>query len=84
MEDNKLTIGFTLDDEFENHFSQTSKLEVFRDLGETEVDTIGTQLNVFLKQCGYIRKNDNIFMEDLTDSEYDAIADFLDDLRKGN
>lgn len=84
MEDNKLTIGFTLDDEFGNHFSQTSKLEVFRDLGETEVDTIGTQLNVFLKQCGYIRKNDNIFMEDLTDSEYDAIADFLDDLRKGN
>lgn len=54
MEDNKLTIGFTLDDEFGNHFSQTFKLEVFRDLGETEVDTIGTQLNVFLKQCGYI------------------------------
>lgn len=77
----QITIGFTLEDRCGNVFSQSSTVEVFDELGDTELDTIGTQFNTFLKQCGYTRYNDNILMEDLSDDEYDAIIDYLDDLR---
>ena len=80
--DNKLTIGFHLVHEFNDRFSQESSVEVFSDLGETELDVIGKQFNIFLKQCGYVRYNDNIFMEDITDEEYEALSDFLDELRE--
>lgn len=78
---NQITIGFSLEDRCGNLYSQSSTVEVFEDLGETELDVIGTQLNTFLKQCGYTRYNDNILMEDLSDDEYDAVVDYLDDLR---
>lgn len=68
--DNKLTIGFHLVNEFNDRFSQESSVEVFSDLGETELDVIGKQFNIFL------------FMEDITDEEYEALSDFLDELRE--
>lgn len=80
--ENKLTIGFHLVDEFNNRYSQESSVEVFTDLGETDLDVIGKQLNIFLKQCGYVRYNDNVFMEDITDEEYEALADYLEELRE--
>lgn len=81
-DDSKITIKFELTDESENHFVQETTIEVFTSLGETDIDVVGAQLNIFLKQCGYIRENDNIFMEDITDEEYDALADYLSELRK--
>lgn len=48
------------------------------------IDVIGEQLNVFLKQCGYARKNDYILMKDLTEKEYYKLADYLDELRNGD
>lgn len=78
----EIEIGFHLIDENANEFSQKSSMEVFTDLGDTVLDAIGRQLNNFLKQCGYIRPNEHIFMEDLTDDEYDAITDFLADYRE--
>ena len=80
--DNKITIGFRLEDEFGNKYSQESTFEVFTSLGDRDIDMIGGQLNCFLKQCGYIRRNDNIFMEDITDEEYEALADYLMELRE--
>lgn len=79
--ENKVTVGFTFTDELGNHYSQESKFEVFSDMGENEIDLIGERLNVFLKQIGYIRKNDLIFMEDVTPDEFEALSDFLDDYR---
>ncbi len=79
--ENKVTVGFTFTNEFGDHYSQESKFEVFLDMGENEIDRIGEQLNVFLKQIGYIRKNDLIFMEDVTPEEFEALSDFLDDYR---
>lgn len=52
-------------------------------MAKTDLDVIGRQFNIFLNQCGYVRHNDNIFMEDITDEEYEAIADFLEELREG-
>jgi len=81
MEDSMITIKFELTDEHNEHYEASSTFQVFHSLGESEVDCIGMKLNVFLRQAGYLRRNDNIFMEDVTDEEYDAIADFLDGYR---
>lgn len=83
MEDNKITIRFELTDEFKNHYAAESTAEVFESFGETKLDMIGDQLNIFLRQCGYIRKNDCIFMEDITEEEYDALTLYLNELRQG-
>lgn len=80
--DNKITIGFYLKDMGGNEYEQKSTLEVFYDLGENDLEVIGRQFNSFLKQCTYVRQNDNIFMADITDEEYDALADYLSDLRE--
>lgn len=79
---NKLTIGFDFENEFGDKFSATTTAQVFNDLGETDIDFIGNQLNIFLKQCGYARKHDNIFMEDVTDEEWAALTDYLEELRR--
>lgn len=81
MDTNKITIGFHYVNEFGDSYDSTSTLEVFTDLGDTELGVIGEQLNVFLSQIGYIRKGNNILMEDLDDDEYVAVTDFLDDYR---
>ena len=81
MEDPKIKIGFSFEDEFGNSYEAASKVEVFESLGETELSAIGERLNIFLKQIGFVRKNDNIFMEDLTDDEFEAISDYLHELR---
>lgn len=79
MEDNKLTIGFNLMDEFGNEYSAKSRENP---CDEDDLEFIGRQLNTFLSQCGYYRKNQLIFMESVNDDEYEAIADFLADYRK--
>ena len=78
----EIEIGFHLIDECANEFSQKSSFEVHTDLGDTVLDSIGRQFNNFLRQCGYIRHNENIFMKDLTDDEHEALSDFLCDYRQ--
>ena len=79
---NKFRIRFELIDEFGNEYINDSKVSVCYECGEKEIDVIGEQFNVFLKQCGYVRHNDYIFMEDITEEEYNALAIYLDELRK--
>lgn len=82
MNDNsKLTIGFHCTTLEGFTYDATSTVEVFFDFGENELDVIGQQLNVFLQQMGYARKNDYIFMRDISEDEYEAIEDFLKDYR---
>lgn len=83
MED-KIRIRFELTDESGNNYVSESTTEVFTNLGETDISVIGEQLNVFLKQCGYARKNDYILMKDLTEKEYYKLAAYLDELRNGD
>lgn len=81
QEENRITIKFEYTDEFKNHSSQESSRQTFPDLGVDELSIIGEQLNIFLKQIGFYRKNDYIFMEDITEEEYSALADFLEGYR---
>ena len=73
----KITIGFSFENEFGDCYDSSSTLDVLTDMGDTELSVIGEQLNAFLIQIGYLRENGNIFMEDLSDEEYDAVSDFL-------
>lgn len=79
--ESKITIGFHYVDECNNEFKNQSTVEVFYSLGDTNLSVIGTCLNNFLRQVGFYRHNDNILMEDLTDDEYDAVVDFLEQYR---
>ena len=77
-----INIGFKFENEFGHKYSQASELEVFDELGENNLSTIGRQLNCFLKQCGFVRENDFILMESLSEDEAEALYDYLTDLRE--
>lgn len=83
MDNQKFRIKFELTDVYGNDYISESRVDVRYDYGERELDVIGAHLNVFLKQCGYVRNNDLIFMEDITEDEYDALAVYLEELRLG-
>lgn len=80
--EDKITIEFRLVSEFGDEFSSSTTSHVFNELGETDMMFIGEKLNTFLKQCGYFRKNDYIFMEDVTEDELTALEDYLAELRE--
>ena len=46
-----------------------------------ELYDLGGAFNNFLRQLGFIRKNECMLMEDLTENELDAVTEFLSDLR---
>lgn len=77
MENKKVQIGFTFTDEYGNEYSANSFVDVFEDLGEGPLDVIGRQLNTFLSQIGFARKNDNILMDSLSEKELNFLSDAL-------
>lgn len=79
MERENSTIGFEYTNSFGSHFTQSSDIGLFSD--PNEIYEIGEKLNLFLRQIGYPRRNDYIFMEDLTEEELQAVGDFLWDYR---
>lgn len=81
MPEPRITIEFALTDECGNRFTQSSCAEIFHEYGETDLEYIGKQLNVFLRQCGFYRENNYILMEDITEDEYEALTCYLDTLR---
>lgn len=84
MEDPKIRIGFTYTSEIGEHFSASSEVTVYEDLGETELDAIAEQLNNFLRQVGYYRPRDYILLKDLTGEEYEYLLGALDEYRDKN
>ena len=81
-ESSKIKIGFTYTDHFGDEYSASSLVEVFDELGETDLDVIGAQLNAFLIQIGYPRENSHILMDDLTEDECEALHGYLQELRE--
>lgn len=80
----KETNIFTLKyvNEFGDTFLQESSLT--DDIGVGGYGTyisFGEKLNVFLKQCGYVRDHDLVFMESITEDEYDQLAECLSEIR---
>lgn len=79
----KITVGFRYADSFDNSFSSNSTIDMSGNVYESDIEYIGEQLNNFLRQCGYVRKNDFIFMEDVNEEEYMVLTDCLTELRRG-
>jgi len=78
---NKITIGFRFTNEFGDDFSSDSTVSVYEEIGDTELSTIVQAFNQFLRQIGYIRKNENMYEKDLTDEEYEAVDNLIADMR---
>lgn len=79
---NEFSIRFELTNEFGSEYTQSARIENF-DVYDSDLEFIGEQLNCFLRQCGYIRKNDCMFMEDITEEEREVLMDCLHLLRVG-
>ena len=79
---NRPTIGFNFENEFGDKFSSTTTVGLHSGQDFADIDLIGRQLNIFLRQCGYYRKNDCILMEDVTEEERETLANCLAELRK--
>ncbi len=82
MDEHKIEIGFRFKNEFGERFEATSKFTIYDDVSYSEIDEVGIKFNDFLRQAGYARQNDLIFMEDITEDEYDALSCFLDEYRE--
>lgn len=66
---NHFMIGFTyLDGDNPQRFSANSVIS--KSKRDDTLFDIGEQFNTFLKQIGYMRQNDYIFMEDVSEEEY--------------
>lgn len=82
MEDCILTIGFSLEStEIAGCYEAKSKVPIFRDFDD-ELSVIGQQLVCFLRQAGYVMKNDYLYMDSITADEYEAIDEFLKEIRE--
>ena len=77
----QLSFGYS-DEDTKNTYTASSDFEVYSEF-ETPLEAIGRQLNAFLRQVGYFRANDNIFMEDITDDEYEFLDNCLSEYRNG-
>lgn len=76
----RISIGFSFTDTYGNSYTANTETEVITDV-ENEIDIIGEQLNAFLAQCGYIRNNGFMLMNDLTKEEVGLLTDYLDKIR---
>ena len=81
MDNQKITVGFRYVNEFNDKFESESEFAIIGDVSPGELVEIGEKFNTFLKQVGYVRYNDLIFMEDVNEEEYDALQNFLDEYR---
>lgn len=75
----KIKIGFTYVDEFGNTWSSESQESLSDEFGS--LDIIGRQFDTFLRQVGYIRNGDTVFMESVTDEEYEVLHTALENYR---
>ena len=80
--DKKITIKFELTDECKCHFSSESTFEIFPIVGDDTLIEIGRMFRIFLLQAGYSLNNDFLFMESLTEEEYEVVSNFLQEYRK--
>jgi len=78
--ENKVTIGFEYTNEFGDHHEAKSTFTLSEEGGELQ--DMGNAFNNFLRQVGFIRRNDYMLMADLTEEELEAAESFLDDLRE--
>lgn len=85
---NMIRYRFEFDDENGNTYSLENKVRIYTDLGDSDSDSdrdeLARALNIFMQQIGYgwAYDKDMIFLESVTESEYEALLDVLEDMRE--
>lgn len=73
------------ENEFGHKFTMENKTEIYPDLGNDTLDELAEQINNFMRQIGYPSFNkDKIFLESVTEEEYEYLIGCLDEYREKN
>lgn len=75
---------FRFTDEYGNRYTACSDIPYFEDIDMNMLEEIGRQFVNFLRQIGYVMRGDYLLTKGLTESELEAVEDFLRDLRHEN
>lgn len=77
-----ITIGFSLlTNEHDGKYKLKSQIPIYYEAGNTPLEEIFSQFNIFLKQAGYVRPNDYILTDSLTEDEREELEYHLSEYR---
>lgn len=77
-----ITIGFSLStNAYDGKYIMKSQIPIYYEAGNTPIEEIFSQFNIFLKQAGYVRPNDYILTESLTEDEREELEYHLSEYR---
>lgn len=77
-----ITIGFSLStNAYDGKYILKSQIPIYYEAGNTPIEEIFSQFNIFLKQAGYVRSNDYILTESLTEDEREELEYHLSEYR---
>ncbi len=81
--DNRETIRLYYRNEFGSEFEMSQTAETYSSIGEDTIREFSKIINLFLKHIGYVSYDkDLVFLESVTDEEYEDLLWYLDDLRQ--
>lgn len=78
-----ITIGFSLStNAYDGKYIMKSQIPIYYEAGNTPIEEIFSQFNIFLKQVGYVRPNDYILTDSLTEDEREELEYHLSEYRR--
>lgn len=78
-----ITIGFSLStNAYDGEYILKSQIPIYYEAGNTPLEEIFSQFNIFLKQAGYVRPNDYILPDSLTEDEREELEYHLIEYRR--
>ena len=81
--DSRETIRLYYRNEFGSEFEMSQTAETYSELGEDIIREFSRIINLFLKHIGYVSYDkDMVFLESVTEEEYEDLLWYLDDLRQ--
>lgn len=83
--DTRETIKLYYRNEFGSEYEMSRTAETYSEYGTDTIFTFATMINLFLRQVGYVRYDkDMVFLESVTEDEYELLRDYLQDMRENN
>ena len=79
----KIRFKIEFENQYHNIYKMESKVDIYPDLGNDEINELAGQINNFMRQIGYSSFNkDKIFLESVTEEEYEYLLNCLDEYRE--
>lgn len=81
--DSRETIKLYYKNEFGSEYEISQTAETYSELGEDTIRAFAKIINLFLRHVGYVSfDRDLVFLESVTDEEYEDLLWYLGDLRR--